>query len=60
MMEYHNKKENGLELGLEQEYLNSEGQGNISNKNSQMDKFDVAELSEELGEMEFKNFLYKR
>ena len=59
-MEYNNKKEYGLELELEQEHLNSEGQGNISNKNSQMDKFDVAELSEELGEMEFKNFLYKR
>ncbi|OGW04310.1 MAG: hypothetical protein A2889_06145 [Nitrospinae bacterium RIFCSPLOWO2_01_FULL_39_10] len=59
-MEYCNKKEYGLELELEQEHLNSEDKGNISNKNSQMDKFDVAELSEELGEMEFKNFLYKR
>lgn len=59
-MECYNKKEYGLELELEEEHLNSEGQGNISNKNSQMDKFDVAELSEELGEMEFKNFLYKR
>jgi len=55
-----NKKEHKLELEPEQEHLNSEDKGNISNKNSQMDKFDVAELSEELGEMEFKNFLYKR
>ncbi len=59
-MEYYNKKEHGLELELEQKHLNSKDQGNISNKNSQMDRFDVAELSEELGEMEFKNFLYKR
>ena len=59
-MEYHNKKENGLELGLEQEYLNSDDQFDINSKNSPMDRFDVIELSEELGEMEFKNFLYKR
>lgn len=59
-MEYYNKKEYGLELGLEQEHLNSEDQFDISSKNSQMDRLDAAELSEELGEMEFKNFLYKR
>ena len=59
-MEYHNKKENGLKLGLEQEYLNSDDQFDINSKNSPMDRFDVIELSEELGEMEFKNFLYKR
>lgn len=59
-MECCNKKGYGLELELEQEHLNSEDKGDISNKNSQMDRFDIAELSEELGEMEFKNFLYKR
>ncbi|MBI3584493.1 MAG: hypothetical protein HY096_11195 [Nitrospinae bacterium] len=55
-----NKKEHRLELEPEQEHLNSEDQWDINTKNSQMDRFDVIELSKELGDMEFKNFLYKR
>lgn len=59
-MECHNKKEYGLELGLKQGHLNSEDQFDISSRDSQMNRLDAAELSEELGDMEFKNFLYKR
>jgi hypothetical protein len=55
-----NKNEYMFELDEEEEHLNSDDQWDLSGKNSRIDEFDAIELSEELGEMELKNFLYKR
>lgn len=59
-MECSIEKEHGLELGIEQYQLNSENQYDISIVNRGTDRFDTIELPDELGELEFKNFLYKR